>query len=119
MTDFYRSTPFPCVCNHTFSKIKTTEKAIEDVISRVKKHYTNKHMFPRTPAILTELIAQPLYNRKVRCALAVCIVVQSSLFNTAKKLRNMDNTRIQMSKYNFVFMKSDRRKIDDRTYEMK
>lgn len=45
---------------------KSTEKDIDNIICRIKKHYTNKHMFPRTPAILTELIAQPLYDREVR-----------------------------------------------------
>lgn len=43
---------------------KTTEKDVDDIICRVKEHYTNKHMFPSTPAIFTKLFAQPLYDKK-------------------------------------------------------
>lgn len=45
---------------------RSTEKDIDHIICRIKEHHTNNHMSPRTPAILTQLIAQPLYNRKVR-----------------------------------------------------
>ena len=46
---------------------KSTEKDIDNIICCIKECYKNKHMSPRTPAIFTELIAQPLYDRKVRC----------------------------------------------------
>ena len=45
---------------------KTTEAEIDGVIHDVRDRHTNKHMSPRTPAIITELIAQPLYDKKVR-----------------------------------------------------
>ena len=45
---------------------KTTEEDIDNIIYRVRERHANKHMSPRTPAIFTELIAQPIYNRKVR-----------------------------------------------------
>ena len=45
---------------------KKTEAEIDKVICSVKERHTNKHMSPRTPAILTELIAQPIYDNKVR-----------------------------------------------------
>ena len=45
---------------------KTTEEDIDNIICRVRERHANKHMSPRTPAIFTELIAQPIYNRKVR-----------------------------------------------------
>ncbi len=45
---------------------KSTEKDIENIIFQIKKHHINKHMSPRTPAILTKLIAQPLYDREAR-----------------------------------------------------
>ena len=45
---------------------RTTEAEIDDVISGAAKRRTNRHMAGRTPAFLTEWIAQPLYDRKVR-----------------------------------------------------
>jgi len=45
---------------------KKTESEINHIIREVDDRHTNRHMSPRTPAIITELIAQPLYNRKVR-----------------------------------------------------
>ena len=45
---------------------KKTETEIDGIICGIKERRTNKHMSPRTPAILTELIAQPLYDKKVR-----------------------------------------------------
>ena len=45
---------------------KTTETDIDNVIRCVRERHVNRHMSPRTPAIFTELIAQPIYDRKVR-----------------------------------------------------
>lgn len=45
---------------------KTTEKEIEILIHGVYERIKNEHMTPRTPAFITELIAEPLYNNKVR-----------------------------------------------------
>lgn len=45
---------------------KTTEQDIDHVVCQIKERRTNKRMLPRTPAILTEWFAQPLYDRKVR-----------------------------------------------------
>lgn len=45
---------------------KTSEAEIGNVIQSVKERRTNKHMSPRTPAFITEWIAEPIYNRKVR-----------------------------------------------------
>lgn len=45
---------------------KKTETEIDGIICGIKERRTNKHMAPRTPAILTELIAQPFYDKKVR-----------------------------------------------------
>lgn len=45
---------------------KKTEAEIDGMICGIKEHRRNKHMSPRTPAILTELVAQPLYNKKMR-----------------------------------------------------
>lgn len=45
---------------------KTTESEIEDVIRAVKNRHINRHMSQRTPLIITELIAKPLYDKKVR-----------------------------------------------------
>ena len=45
---------------------KTTEAAIDRVIRGVRARRTNKHMSPRTPALLTEWIAEPIYNNKAR-----------------------------------------------------
>lgn len=39
---------------------QTTESAIDSVIRCIKARHTNRHMSPRTPAWLTQLIAQPL-----------------------------------------------------------
>ena len=44
---------------------KTTEPEIEEVICGVRERRTNRHMSPRTPAIVT-CITQPIYNHKVR-----------------------------------------------------
>lgn len=45
---------------------KKTEAEIDRVIRGVGEHRTNRHMSPRTPAFITEWIAEPLYNKKVR-----------------------------------------------------
>lgn len=45
---------------------KTTEKEIGSVICGVNERRTNRHMSTRTPAFLTEWIAEPIYNKKVR-----------------------------------------------------
>ena len=45
---------------------QTTESAIDSVIRCIKARHTNRHMSPRTPAWITQLIAQPLYNHHVR-----------------------------------------------------
>ncbi len=44
----------------------TTENEISRVIDGLEKRLTNKHMTPRTPAFITEWIAEPIYNNKVR-----------------------------------------------------
>lgn len=46
---------------------KKTEGQIDCMIRGVGERRTNRHMSPRTPAFLTEWIAEPLYNKKVRC----------------------------------------------------
>lgn len=45
---------------------KTTETDIDNVIRCVRERHVNRHMSPRTPAIFTKLIAQPIYDKKVR-----------------------------------------------------
>ena len=45
---------------------KKTEAQIDRVIGSVGERRTNRHMTPRTPALITEWIAAPLYNKKVR-----------------------------------------------------
>ena len=40
---------------------QTTESAIDSVIRCIKARHTNRHMSPRTPAWITQLIAQPLF----------------------------------------------------------
>lgn len=44
-----------------------TESEIDRMIQGVRERRTNRHLRPRTPAIITKLIAEPLYNKKVRC----------------------------------------------------
>lgn len=45
---------------------KKTEIEIDNVIRSVSECRTNKSMHPHTPALITEMIAEPLYNSKVR-----------------------------------------------------
>lgn len=45
---------------------RNTEKEIDDVIRGVRERRTIRHMSLRTPLLVTELIAQPLYDNKVR-----------------------------------------------------
>ena len=45
---------------------KYTESEIDRIIQGVRERRTNRHMRPRTPAIITKLIAEPIYNIKVR-----------------------------------------------------
>ncbi len=45
---------------------KNTETEIDAVIRNVQERRTNRHMSPRTPAFITEWIAEPTYNKKVR-----------------------------------------------------
>lgn len=44
----------------------TTEDEISDLIKKVGNLYHNNHMSPSVPAVAVNLIAQPLYNVKVR-----------------------------------------------------
>ena len=44
-----------------------TESEIDRMIQGVRERRTNRHLRPRPPAIITKLIAEPLYNKKVRC----------------------------------------------------
>ena len=46
--------------------IKNTEPEISRIIRSVKERNKNRYMSPRTPAFITEWIAEPIYNRKVR-----------------------------------------------------
>lgn len=43
---------------------KHTESEIDRMIQGVRERRTNRHMRPRTPAVLTKLIAGPLYNTR-------------------------------------------------------
>ena len=45
---------------------KNTEDEIRSVIRSVKDRSTNRYMSPCTPAFITEWIAEPIYNSKVR-----------------------------------------------------
>ena len=45
---------------------KTTEEEIDHIIYMIGKRQINKRMSPRTPLFITEMIAQPLYDKKVR-----------------------------------------------------
>ena len=45
---------------------KNTEAVISSIIRNIKERNTNRYMSPRTPAFITELIAEPIYNSKVR-----------------------------------------------------
>lgn len=45
---------------------KYTESEIDSMIQSVRERRTNRHMWPRTPAVLTKLIAEPIYNNSVR-----------------------------------------------------
>ena len=45
---------------------KNTETEIISIIRNIKERNTNRYMSPRTPAFITELIAEPIYNSKVR-----------------------------------------------------
>lgn len=42
---------------------RTTESEIDEIISGVSEKRTIKHMAPRTPAFITELVSQPIYDR--------------------------------------------------------
>ena len=45
---------------------RTTESDIKDLVCGVKTRRINRHMSPRTPAFITELIGKPIYDKKVR-----------------------------------------------------
>ena len=45
---------------------KNTETEINSIIRSVKERNKNRHMSPCTPAFITEWIAEPIYNNKVR-----------------------------------------------------
>mgnify|MGYP004666826465 CR=1 FL=1 len=45
---------------------KKTETRIDRVIRDISKRRINRHMSPRTPAFITEWIAEPLYQKNVR-----------------------------------------------------
>jgi len=44
----------------------TTEEEIDDIIGKVKARDLNQAMKPRVPALIVNMIAQPLYNARVR-----------------------------------------------------
>lgn len=52
---------------------KKTESEIDEVICKISKRHTSKHMSPRVPALLTALTAQPLYNRNIRRTSHFCV----------------------------------------------
>ncbi len=52
---------------------KKTEEELDRIICAVKLRQKNRHMSPRTPAIITSLFAQPLYDRKVRLTANFCV----------------------------------------------
>ena len=52
---------------------KNTETEISSIIRCVKALNQNRHMSPRTPAFITEWIAEPIYNGKVRCTTHFCV----------------------------------------------
>ena len=58
---FDRSTPEK-VAKYT----KHTESEIDSMMQGVREGRANRHMRPRTPAVLTKLIAEPIYNSRVR-----------------------------------------------------
>ena len=43
-----------------------TEKGIDGIISAVKSRSRKRNMSPRTPALFTILVSQPLYDKKIR-----------------------------------------------------
>lgn len=45
---------------------KNTEAEIDSIIRSISERRTNRHMSSRTPAFITEWIAEPIYNKKVR-----------------------------------------------------
>ncbi len=45
---------------------KNTETEIDGVLRGVRERRTNRHMWPRTPGFITEWIAEPIYNQRVR-----------------------------------------------------
>ena len=45
---------------------KHTESEIDRMIRGVRERRANRHMCPRTPAVITKLIAEPIYNNSVR-----------------------------------------------------
>ena len=45
---------------------KHTESEIDSMMQGVRERRANRHMCPRTPAVLTKLIAEPIYNSRVR-----------------------------------------------------
>lgn len=46
---------------------KNTEAEISDIIRKVEQRFQNKHMKPHTPLFITDMIAQPIYNKRTRC----------------------------------------------------
>ena len=52
---------------------RNTEAEIDAIICNVKERHTNRHMSPCTPLLITEWIAEPLYNKKVRCTAHFCV----------------------------------------------
>ncbi|MDD3022043.1 MAG: EFR1 family ferrodoxin [Alphaproteobacteria bacterium] len=52
---------------------KNTEAEIDAIICNVKERRTNRRMSPCTPSFITEWIAEPLYNKKVRCTAHFCV----------------------------------------------
>ena len=45
---------------------KYTETGIDHILQSIRERRTNRHMRPRTPLIFTKLIAEPIYNHRVR-----------------------------------------------------
>lgn len=50
----------------------TTEAGIDRAIRGVSECRTSRPMFPRTPALITELISQPIYNNSARLSAFGC-----------------------------------------------
>ena len=82
---------------------RNTEAEINSIIHSIRQYSTNCYMSPHTPAFITEWIAEPIYNDKVRRTAHFC--VENTCIGCGLCARKCPVQAIEMQKRRPVWVK--------------